>query len=173
MSTNDLTDQQKAFCDNYITSFSGVRAAVDAGYTGDRDTLYTQASHLLSLPKVRAYLDTKWAERIMSPNELLSRMSHTANANMASFTDDNGNVDLRKVKDAGQGVLVREIAQTSQGTKIKLHDAMRAQELLAKYHQLLTDRVDLTSNGKTIVTEESINKLGDIIARAMDRDDTA
>jgi len=108
----------------------------------------------------------------MSPEELLRRMSHTATANVKDFVDEAGNVDLRKLHDAGHGALVREIAQTSQGTKLKLHDASRAQELLAKYHQLLTDRIDVTSNGKTVVTEESINKLSDIIARAMDRDDT-
>ena len=169
--SDELNPQQKAFCDSYVTSFSGIRAAIDAGYTGDRDTLYVTASNLLSLSKVKAYLETKWAERVMSPSELLSRFTHTANANMADFIDDTGNVDLSKLHAAGLGVLVRELTQTSQGTKIKLHDSMRAQELLAKYHQLLTDRVDITSNGKAIATEESIDRLSDIIARATDRDD--
>jgi len=170
--SNELTAQQKAFCDHYIISFSGVRSAIKAGYTGDRDSLYVTASHLLSLPKVKTYLDAKFVEHIMSPKELLARMTNTANADMSEFQSEDGSVDLKRIGDMGLGPLVREIAQTSQGTKIKLHDAMRAQELLAKYHQLLTDRVDITSGGKTIVTEESIDRLSDIIARATDRDDT-
>jgi len=171
MSASDLTEQQRSFCDHYVNCLSGVRSAELAGYGGTRDSLYVQASQLLSLPKVKEYLAAKFAERILSPEELLTRLSLTANANMADFTDSAGNIDLARVKDLGLGQLVREIAQTRDGTKIKLHDAMRAQELLIRYHGLLTDRVDITSDGKRIVTEESIDKLSDIIARATERDD--
>jgi hypothetical protein len=108
----------------------------------------------------------------MSPEELLGRLSFIATADISDLQDEQGSIDLGALKDAGLGHLVREISQTSQGTKIKLHDAMRAQELLAKYHQLLTDRVDLTTDGKALATEDSIDRLSEIIARATNRDDT-
>ena len=171
MSANELTAQQKTFCDHYVVCMSGIRAATKAGYTGSRETLWVQASHLLSLPKVKAYLDDRFAEHIMSPKELLRRLSYTAHADMSQFQDDEGNIDVMALREAGLGHLVRELTQTSQGTKLKLHDAMRAQEILAKYHQLLTDRVDVTTDGKRIVTEESIDRLSDIIARATNRND--
>ena len=169
--TQNLTDRQQRFIDIYVVGLNARRAAAEAGYTGDDNALRVTGSNLLANPNVKSALQSRFREMIMTPEELLGRLTALAEADMSEFQDSEGNIDLLALKRAGLGSLVREISQTSQGSKLKLHDSMRAQELLAKYHQLLTDRVDITSNGKAIATEESIDRLSDIIARATDRDD--
>ena len=49
-----MSDQQKLFCEEYITDLNGAKAAVRAGY--DEDLAKSTACHLMELPVVRHYI---------------------------------------------------------------------------------------------------------------------
>jgi len=73
------------------------------------------------------------------------------------FVDDEGNevarysLNWEAVKEKGH--LIKTITSTSKGhPKIELHDGQTALIHLGKHHRLFVDRVDVTSDGKSIQT---------------------
>lgn len=71
-----LTGKQRAFVDQYfLCEFNGTEAAARAGYQGNRDSLAVTASENLRNPKVRAVIDGRLAERTMSADEVLMRLT--------------------------------------------------------------------------------------------------
>jgi phage terminase small subunit len=54
MSANELTNQQRLFCERYAVGYSGVESAIAAGY--GRSGASVRASELLRYPTVQAYL---------------------------------------------------------------------------------------------------------------------
>lgn len=57
----DLNDKQVRFCQEYLADLNGKQAAIRAGYSPK--TAEVQASKLLSLPKVAAFVKTLMDER--------------------------------------------------------------------------------------------------------------
>ena len=52
-----LTMKQRMFCDEYLVDMNGTQAAIRAGYSVGCAT--SQASKMLSMPKLQKYLETK------------------------------------------------------------------------------------------------------------------
>lgn len=71
-----LTGKQRAFIDHYfLCDFNGTEAASRAGYKGNRDQLGVTASENLGNPRIREVIDARLAERTMSADEVLTRLS--------------------------------------------------------------------------------------------------
>jgi len=79
-------------------------------------------------------------ERVMSANEVLSRLSEMARVDMADFLGEDGAIDWAKVK--AKGYLVKKVMHTSKGPVIELHDAKDALKWVGKHHQLFIEKVE-------------------------------
>jgi len=171
-----LTGKQEAFINAYFAcGFNGVRAARKAGYKGSYSTLCVTAHDNLSNPKIRAEIDRRFKNAAMSADEVIMRLTDIARADYGDITDKDGNVDVKLAKKRGLSHLIREQEFTEKyipqeghddimirTAKVKLHDPLRALELVGRFHSLFTDKQDITSGGEKItlaVVKMDVNDL--------------
>lgn len=153
-----LTDKEEAFCREYVTSFVGARAAIDAGYS--KKTAYVIASENLRKPKIRARIEELLKEKVMSREEVLARLAEQARATLYPFVrvDKDGFVYfnfadpealkhlhlIKKIKSKrerqvrGRGKQAEE--WEGEWVEVELHDPQKALELIGKRHSLFIDR---------------------------------
>lgn len=161
-----LTLKQRLFVEAYIGPAAGnaTRAAQLAGYRDDNNlSLRVTASRTLTIPNVQRAIARAVASKLGSAEWTRAGIAEIANANLADFTkiDADGEpvVDMAKALEGGAYGLVREIKEElikGGGTtavikrSFKLHDRLKALEILAKMNGQLKDALDLTSGGKPI-----------------------
>lgn len=145
-----FTGKQQAFIDAYFaTNFNGVRAAKMAGYAGSYSVLGVVAHDNLKNPKIRAEIDKRMKKSIMGADEVMIRLTAIARADFGDVTDAQGNVDVKLAKKRGMSFLIKEQEFTEKfipqeghddimirTAKVKLHDPMRALEMLGKHHKV-------------------------------------
>lgn len=142
-----MTAKQKRFCDEYLISLNATQAAIKAGYT--EKYAHTNATKLLQNTTVKQYLADRMAEKeselIASQDEVLRYLT----AVMRGEEQD----EVMNVNPMGE-LEKNEIKR--QANQIK------AAETLAKYHGLLTDKVELSGkveNPLAGLTTEELRKL--------------
>ena len=159
-----LTNKQRAFIEEYLVDFNGTRAAERAGYKGNDATLAAIASENLTKPKLAKRIADRFATKIMTADEVLSRLSGMARADISEFVTDAGAIDWDAVRD--QGYLVKKIAHyKGKQSVIELHDAQTALQLVGKHLRLFVERtenVDLTS--LTVAQLERISAGEDVLS---------
>ena len=134
-----LTDKQQAFISFYLQSWNATQAAIAAGYS--EKTARQMGSENLSKPDIQAEIQRRLTELSMSADEVLMRLSQQARGDVSQFLDQDGQVDMEKVRQAGY--LVKKIKTTRQGTEIELYDGQSALSLLGKTHKLFVDKTEL------------------------------
>lgn len=153
-----FTGKQQAFIDAYFAcNFNGVRAARKAGYKGSYGTLAQVASENLKKPELRAAINARFKEMAMGAEEVLARLTDIARADYGDLTDKDGNVDVKLAKRRGLSHLIKEQEFTEKyipqeghddimirTAKVRLHDPMRALELIGKYHVLFTEKQEIS-----------------------------
>lgn len=133
-----LTNKQKVFVEEYLKCWNTAEASRRAGYS--ERTARTNGSRLLTNADIKAYIEERLKEKILSSDEVLVRLSDQARANMADLINENGEFDLMKAKRLGVTHLIQEIKVNKSGDKsIKLYSAQSALQLTGKYHALFTD----------------------------------
>lgn len=142
-----MTAKQKRFCDEYLISLNATQAAIKAGYT--EKYAHTNATKLLQNTTVKQYLADRMAEKeselIASQDEVLRYLT----AVMRGEEQD----EVMNVNPMGE-LEKNEIKR--QANQIK------AAETLAKYHGLLTDKVELSGkveNPLAGLTTDELRKL--------------
>ena len=80
-----LTDKQWAFVLAYAETMNKTEAAARAGYKGDRNTLGVVGFENLSKPKIKAAIDKLLQARLMSADEVLTRLAEQAAADVGQF----------------------------------------------------------------------------------------
>ena len=142
----DLTNKQRAFIEEYLVDCNGTRAAERAGYGGDDITLAVTASRLLKTNKVAKKIAARFAAKVMTADEVLSRLSGMARADISEFVKNDGAIDWDAVRK--RGWLVKKIAHyKGKQSVLELHDAQTALQLVGKHLRLFVERtenVDLT-----------------------------
>lgn len=160
----DLTNKQRAFIEEYLADFNGTRAAQRAGYKGNDVTLSAVASENLRKPRIAKKIAERFQAKIMTADEVLSRLSGMARADISEFVTDTGAIDWDAVRD--RGYLVKKIAHyKGKQSVIELHDAQSALQLVGKHLRLFVERtenVDLTS--LTIAQLERISAGEDVLS---------
>lgn len=77
---NNITYQQKIFCDSYLISLNATDAALKAGYS--ENSARSKASQLMKIPKIRDYIDKRMKKKesklIASQNEVLELLTQIA-----------------------------------------------------------------------------------------------
>jgi phage terminase small subunit len=141
------TGKQRAFVDEYLKDFNGVKAAKRAGYNGDYWTLAAIASENLKKPKIKEEIERRLAANAMDTDELLWRYGEKARFDASVYIIEDPktkelSLDFDKLKANGKGHLIRKVYQTKYGTRIELADPDVAQQLIGKHLGLFVDRTE-------------------------------
>lgn len=125
---NGLTTKQKAFVDAYIgeARFNATRAALMAGYA--ERSARQSGSDLLSNPVIAARISDELKRRAMPGEAVLAELTDIATAEWRDY------IQIKTNPKTGETIEV----SMDLGAKVK------ALEILAKAHGLLTDKIDLT-----------------------------
>lgn len=154
--SDSLTDKQKAFCREYLKDFNAKQASIRAGYS--EDSAGSIGHENLNKPEVQRHIqelagkmnsrtDNK-IERIITELQLIA---------FGSLRDvlewDAGGVSLKNSKDIGDSArLVSEVSENrtdkATTTKVKMHDKLKALELLGRYHKIFSDKIEQDSKQK-------------------------
>jgi len=131
---SQLTDKQRAFCQEYVKDYNGLQSAIRAGYS--RKCAKETASYLLTNHNVKAYIDVilQKAEddAIMTANEVLKALTASARGQTTE--------EVVVVEGTGDGC-----SSAVKVTKtISERDRLKALELLGKRHSLFTDKVSMS-----------------------------
>ncbi|NLF00669.1 MAG: terminase small subunit [Anaerolineales bacterium] len=138
-----LSTRRRVFVEEYLTCWNGAEAARRAGYserTADR-----QASRLLSLAEIQAYVQQRISEKAMGADEVLLRLTEQARGEIAAYLAADGSVDLEHLLADGKGHLVKGTRRDRQGNLVvEFYDAQAALTLLGRHHRLFSDQVQLS-----------------------------
>ncbi len=155
-----LTPMMLAWCYHYAELGNGTEAAARAGYKGNRRTLAAIGSDNLQKPHIQEKLDEIYSTWGMGARETLARIAKIARSfDPTEYIterelwdmDKDGekyfiglvqSVDLVALQKDGFSILIKKIKQNSRGgMEVEFHDPVKALEMMAKNHALLTERV--------------------------------
>ncbi len=164
---DDLTPNQERFCREYIIDLNGTQAAIRAGYSENGASV--QASTLLAIPKVKAFIDalkTKRATKLeIKAEDVLAETERLAMSDIGEAFNDDGS--LKPIKDmpphirrAISSIEVDELfhgsgeqrEQVGYTKKIKLWDKVKTLQLLGQHMKLFKEHVEHSA-------DESLEKL--------------
>lgn len=145
-----VDDRQLKFCEEYLIDFNATRAATVAGYSPK--TARFQASDLLTRPNIQAKIK-EIAQKVMEETgdpkkRVILELQMIAFGDMKDFMEwKDGKIEWKDSKLLGDKTrLVQEIAESYSANggsrKIKLHDKLKALEMLSKYYGLFKDQVE-------------------------------
>ena len=183
--TYGLTIKQAFFCEYYLQTYNGTKAARLAGYAHP----VVEGSRLLGNANIRKYLDKRFAERTMTANEVLDRLTNIARADIGDYlkvANDKASdakvahegkilpgiyIDLEQaIKDGNTSRIKSFKRSIKDGTVIELHDPMKALELIGKHNRLFADVMINSDKGDNTAASASDEKLERIINEDDDRD---
>jgi phage terminase small subunit len=161
------TDKEKLFVAFYVLCLNGAEAARRAEYPANSAR---QAAHeLLTKPYIRAEVDRRLQERIMSANDVLARWSAVADADISPYLKKSRgklHVDVEALKRDGLGFLIKSVKNTKFGQNIEFRDPDSALEKMGKVHRLLVERQELTGkDGGPIEIDDAKERLRRAVAR--------
>ena len=139
---NKLTPKQKRFIDEYLVDLNATQAAIRAGYSAK--TAYSIGIENLRKPEIQAALqkrrDKLQTKLEISQEKVLQELAAIAFANGADFakvvkTGLLASVEMVPTNDLPPEKLpaIAGIKANQYGVEIKLHDKVRALEMLGKY----------------------------------------
>ena len=135
-----LTEKQKRFCDYYIETTNATEAAKRAGYS--EKTAYAIGVENLRKPQIEEYIRTRLdqmdKERVASAEEVLAYLTSVLR----------GEETEQVLKGVGEG------AQRLVDKEPNIKDRIKAAELLAKRHGLLTDKLDINGAVPVVIAND-------------------
>jgi len=158
-----MTEKQKRFCDEYLIDLNATQAAIRAGYSSrSADKI---GSQLLGKTRVQEKIRESQAElrerNGITQDSVVKELANIGFANCAGFVSVetkeglvNGRVvyyntvtivETNKLTNEKQAALAG-IKQGANGVEVKLHDKVRALELLGRHLGIFNDSIDI--NGK-------------------------
>ena len=154
MSKADI--DHKRFIAAYIRfRFNGVKAYRHVyGKNLDVDSARASASRLLSNVNIRKAINKELEAFHLSTEEALEILSTHARSDMSDFTNEDGEIDIKKLKEAGLGHLIKEVETietvSDKGSftkkKVKLHDPQTAINMILRVQGKFKDTLDLNVN---------------------------
>lgn len=158
----ELPERQARFIKEYLIDLNGTKAAIRAGYSAH--TADEQASRLLAKDKITRVLKHQLSEHFkslaMTAEEVIAELSKLGRANVEDYVaHENGDIapDLSKCT-RDQMAAIQEFTVDATGgtgdgqrklilrTRVKLADKHRPLETLARYHNLLIEKVEITAS---------------------------
>lgn len=134
-----LTEKQRRFVAEYLVDLNGTQAAIRAGYSAK--TAQEQASRLLSNVMVQEALQKRQAQLCtkleVTQERVLEELAAIAFANGTDFVTitETGLLNVKPTRKVPKEKLpaIASIKYNQLGVEIKLHDKVRALELLGKH----------------------------------------
>lgn len=164
-----LTEKQKRFCDEYLIDLNATQAAIRAGYSNK--TAYRTGSDNLIKPQIQIYLSEKLKEREkrteITQDRVLQELSKIGFLDATGFVKiQNGRVFIESTDNLSpdQKAAIAGIKETQMGIEVKLHDKLKALELIGRHLGMFTDKVEHSggvalNNPFAELTKEQLLKL--------------
>lgn len=154
-----LTEKQKRFVDEYLVDLNATAAAKRAGYS--EKTACEQGSRLLANVKVQEEIkkrQIKLQDKLeITQEKVLEELAAIAFANGTNFATINhkGQVSLIPTSELSENKkkAVASIKEGQYGVEVKLHDKVRALELLGKHLGVFTEKIALAAIDPETVRE--------------------
>ena len=153
---NKLSAKRQRFVDEYCIDFNGTQAAIRAGYSAR--TANEQAARLLATVSVKRALEEKRAEiaessklKVSDVIDELRNIAFSDITQVISFNNSKAKIkSSRKLSEDARKVIA-SVSQTQAGLTIKMHDKVKALELLGRYLNIFTDRVEVDGCGLGLI----------------------
>lgn len=160
MAKDELSPQQRAFCQHFIVHLNATHAAIEAGYS--KKGASVRGSELLALRKVRDAVNQlleKRSEKVgIKAEHVLERLDSIGDADMAECFTPTG--ALKNIHDIPKelrkciaSIEVFEVEEFNHDTKtmekigetkkIKFWDKIRANELIGRNLKLFSEKIDV------------------------------
>lgn len=135
-----LSERERLFVEEYaINGFNGNAAALAAGYSAKS---HNSAHRLLRSPKVRAAIEVRYKDHVMSADEVLARLTEQARGDYGNYIDNDGSVNIEQLKADGKAHLIKSISDSKYGVRIEFYDSQKAMAIMGKYHRLFAERIE-------------------------------
>lgn len=155
-----LSNKQRMFVEEYLRDFNATQAAIRTGYSPH--TANEQGSRLLANVSIKEAVAARIAERKMSADEVLDKLSDIARSDMGDFLDIGSmgfSIDLNKAQEAGKLHLIKKVKMRTTTTlskdgvetethdiDLELYDKVSVLEKMGRHHKLFTDKTELSGN---------------------------
>lgn len=146
----ELNEKQKKFCEEYLVDFNACQAAIRAGYV--KNSARIHASRMLSNDNIQRYIqelaDQKLKETGDPIKKIICELQMIAFGDMRDFMEwDDRRITWKSVEELGEKTrLISEVKETvtqhGGSRSLKLHDKMKAIEMLGRYYKIFTDKVE-------------------------------
>ena len=143
-----LTDKDKRFADEYAIDFDAKAAAIRAGYsetTARNAAAWIHEEHP-EKPELRALIDQKLARMSRRSGVTAERLIHelalVAFANINDIVDPDTGELLNDIS-REDAAAVSEVRVSRKGSEVRMHDKLRAIELLGKRLNLFDEKITL------------------------------
>lgn len=151
-----MTDKRKLFIAEYLKDLNATRAAERAGYKHPN----VQGPTLVNLSEIREEIDRQLRARIMTPSEVLERLTDQAKADYNAYIKKNGSIDLPKLLEDGKGHLIKGTKWDRDGhLVVEFYDGQKALSLMAKHQGLLSDTMTNLNIDVNNLTEEQLERI--------------
>lgn len=157
-----LTPKQIRFVDEYLVDFNATQAAIRAGYKAK--TAHVMGAENLRKPKIAEEIARRQKDlqrrTEVTQDRVVKELARIAFANIADYvhvetqtrTKDDGTettyqiVMLSETEDlsADQRAALAAVKQSVNGVEIKLHDKIKALELLGRHIGMFNDKLSLS-----------------------------
>lgn len=166
----NLTPKQQEFVKQYLIDLNATQAAIRAGYSAS--TAQEQGSRMLSNVMVETSIKQAMEERSrktgITSERVLLELSKIGFANLNDFVevDEDGKIKIKPSSELDGAVILEiseSVTQNGRTRKIKLHDKLRALELIGRHLAMFTDKQEI----KIDTTEEdkaaAVNQLKEML----------
>lgn len=158
-----LTEKQKFFCREYLRDFNATQAAIRAGYS-PKTAKQIAAENLSKLDLrryIRALADNLNEQTDNDIRRIIIELQLIAYGSLKDVADwDCNGITLKNSDDIEESSrIVSELSDSPKfGMKIKMHDKIKALELLGKYHKIFSDKEEKNDNKGEIVIKMSYDR---------------
>jgi phage terminase small subunit len=181
-----MNTKQEAFVNEYLKDHNGTQAAIRAGYSKRSAT--AEASRLLTNDNISGAIKARIAEKTMSADEVLTRLADIARGDITDLMDVTSmgfTIDLTGDGEGGKNPHTKLIKKIKQKvtthiaknesdedrevveTEIELYSAQDALNTIAKLNGMITDKVDLTSKGEKLQSDDNHDRAISSLADAL------
>lgn len=157
-----MTAQQQKFAEGYLASSNGYRSALAAGYS---ESVANNAYQILKKPQVAEYVKKRQAElarECVDVERVLRELASIAFSDAGDYVEvEDGQVRVRDTKALGaeKRAAIALVKEGTRGVELRLHDKLRALEILGKSAGMFSEREKQEEREK--VFEVELRVVGD------------
>lgn len=155
-----LTKKQQIFISEYLICWNASEAARRAGYNGRSNSVGHQ---LLTNIDIKAEVDRRKADLIMSADEVMVRLTQQARAEYSEYIQTDGTIDLENLVKAKKAHLIKKIKPTRHGKEIEFYDAQAPLELIGKQQGLFSEKIE-------VKLAKEVDTILDVLEKSLDAD---